>query len=112
MVTRRVGFDPNSFLNFGGANDGAWDRDYPFEDKLQAALIRILMAPEFLFLVEAVPPSTPRGNYRLTDWELASRLSYFLTGTMPDKELHLAAERGDLNGSCILVLLSIERASK
>jgi hypothetical protein len=71
-------------------------KDYPFEDKLQAALIRILMAPEFLFLVEAVPPSTPRGNYRLTDWELASRLSYFLTGTMPDKELHLAAERGDL----------------
>jgi hypothetical protein len=72
------------------------EKNSSFEDKLQSALIRILMAPEFLFLVEAVPPSTPRGSYRLTNWELASRLSYFLTGTMPDSELRAAAERGEL----------------
>jgi Protein of unknown function (DUF1592)/Protein of unknown function (DUF1588)/Protein of unknown function (DUF1587)/Protein of unknown function (DUF1585)/Protein of unknown function (DUF1595) len=67
-----------------------------FVSKVQAALTRILVAPEFLFLVERVPPGTPRGDYRLTDWELAARLSYFLTGTLPDAELRTAAGRGEL----------------
>ena len=67
-----------------------------FAAKVQAAITRILVAPEFLFLVEAVSPGTPRGGYRLSDWELAARLSYFLTGTMPDAELRAAAGRGDL----------------
>ena len=68
----------------------------PFTTKLQAALTRILVAPEFLFLVEAVPPSTPRGGYTLTHWELGARLSYFLTSTAPDAELRAAAARGEL----------------
>jgi hypothetical protein len=65
-----------------------------FSAKVQAAITRILVAPEFLFLVEAVPPGMPRGSYRLTNWELATRLSYFLTGTQPDAELRDAAGRG------------------
>lgn len=68
-----------------------------FDEKLRAALTRILVAPEFLFLVEAVPSGTPRGGYRLTNWELAARLSYFLTGTMPDADLRAAAARGELS---------------
>lgn len=68
-----------------------------FADKLRIALTRILVAPEFLYLVEAVPPDTTRGTYRLTNWELAARLSYFLTGTMPDAELRAAAARGELS---------------
>lgn len=76
--------------------------DAKFEEKLKAALARILVAPEFLFLVEAVPPETPRGAYRLTNWELAARLSYFLTGTMPDAELRAAAARGDLSDAAKL----------
>ena len=68
----------------------------PFNAKLQAALTRILVAPEFLFLVEAVPPNSARGGYTLTHWELAARLSYFLTGTAPDAELRVAAARGEL----------------
>jgi hypothetical protein len=67
-----------------------------FSAKVQAAITRILVAPEFLFLVEAVPPGMPRGSYRLTNWELATRLSYFLTGTQPDAELRDAAGRGEL----------------
>lgn len=66
-----------------------------FEDRLRAVLTRILVAPEFLFLVEEVPPG-PRGSRRLSNWELASRLSYFLTSTQPDPELRAAAARGDL----------------
>lgn len=73
--------------------------DAKFEDKLQAALTRILVAPDFLFLVEAVPPGTKRGGYRLTNWELAARLAYFLTGTMPDAELRAAAARGELTNA-------------
>jgi hypothetical protein len=67
-----------------------------FTARLQAAITRILVAPEFLFLVEAVPPGAPRGGYRLTNWELATRLAYFLTGTLPDPELRAAAARGEL----------------
>lgn len=74
----------------------AGDPSGGFAAKVQAAITRILVAPEFLFLVEAVPPGTPRGGYRLSEWELAARLSYFLTGTMPDAELRAAAGRGDL----------------
>ena len=71
--------------------------DAPFTDKLQAALTRILVAPEFLFLLEPVPPGTLRGAYQLTNWELAARLSYFLTGTTPDAPLRAAAARGELS---------------
>lgn len=67
-----------------------------FTGRVQAAITRLLVAPEFLFLVEAAPPATTRGSYRLSNWELAARLSYFLTGTMPDAELRAAAGRGDL----------------
>lgn len=72
------------------------DASKGFTARLQAAITRILVAPEFLFLLEPVPPGTPRGTYRLTDWELATRLSYFLTGTTPDAELRAGAARGEL----------------
>lgn len=82
-----------SFAKFAETSAGPGAQ---FEDKLQAVLTRILVAPEFLFLIEAVPPETTRGNYRLSNWELAARLAHFLTGTMPDPELRAAAARGDL----------------
>lgn len=83
-----------NIVEFAESSAGA---DARFEEKLKAAITRILVAPEFLFLVEAVPAGTPRGGYQLTNWELASRLSYFLTGTMPDAELRAAAGRGELS---------------
>ena len=73
-----------------------------FTEKLHTALTRILVAPEFLFLVEATPPGTPRGGYRLTNWELAARVAYFLTATAPDAELRAAAARGDLGDAAKL----------
>jgi hypothetical protein len=85
-----------NIVEFAESSTGA---DAKFEEKLKAAITRILVAPEFLFLVEVVPAGTPRGGYRLTSWELASRLSYFLTGTMPDAELRAAAGRGELSNS-------------
>lgn len=88
-----------NIVHFAESSTGA---DAKLEEKLKAALARILVAPEFLFLVEAVPPETPRGAYRLTNRELAARLSYFLTGTMPEAELRAAAAGGDLNDAAKL----------
>lgn len=61
-------------------------------DAFRVALHGVLTARHFLYLVEGEP--VPRE--RLNDWELASRLSYFLWSSMPDEALFAAAEKGDL----------------
>jgi hypothetical protein len=69
-----------------------------FHDGLNYALAGMLMSPEFLLRierVEAVPGS--RGEFRLDAYSKASRISYFLTNSAPDKELLEAAENGDLH---------------
>jgi len=64
------------------------------EHGIQLALEAILVSPNFLFRVEhdAAP-----GVHKVTDIELASRLSYFLWSSMPDDELLNAAEAGKLH---------------
>lgn len=65
--------------------------DFPsFEEAMKETLAMVLISPPFLYLVE---PSQDKKR-DLDDWELASRLSYFLWSTMPDQELFdLAASR-------------------
>jgi mono/diheme cytochrome c family protein len=68
-----------------------------FEEGVAVALQGILMAPVFLFRVENDrPPVHPDGSYPITDYELASRLSYFLWSSMPDEELLGIAQQGTL----------------
>ncbi len=55
-----------------------------FESGIESALAAILVSREFLFRTEADQPQSP---YRLTDLELASRLSFFLWSSLPDDEL-------------------------
>ena len=56
------------------------------------------MAPEFLFRIERDPPGVPPGTaYRLSDAELATRLSLFLWSDVPDEPLLAAAETGRLS---------------
>ncbi|MEM1228408.1 MAG: DUF1592 domain-containing protein [Planctomycetota bacterium] len=62
-----------------------------FTEALRAGYRTILCSPRFLYFVE---PADPSG--RLDDWAVASRLSYFLTGSMPDKPLRRAAAEGRL----------------
>jgi hypothetical protein len=58
----------------------------------------VLINPEFLFRVEADPKNAAAGEaYRITDLELASRLSFFLWSSIPDDELLDAAVRGRLS---------------
>lgn len=66
-----------------------------FHEAMRTGLQRVLCAPGFLFLEE---PSGEQSKARpLTDFELASRLSYFLWSTMPDDELLTLAAAGKLH---------------
>ena len=74
-----------------------------FENGIEAALQALLVSPEFLYRVERDPSSLPPGtNYRITDLELASRLSFFLWSSIPDEPLLAAAERGELKNPAVL----------
>jgi hypothetical protein len=71
-----------------------------FEAGVRMALQSILMSPRFLFRLERVPGAGPvRASYRITDQDLASRLSFFLWGTLPDAELLRAVTQGTLRTS-------------
>lgn len=60
-------------------------RDEPsLEDAIRETLAMVLITPDFLYLVE---PADSNGKRPLDDYEIASRLSYFLWSTMPDQEL-------------------------
>ncbi|MGA2034147.1 MAG: DUF1592 domain-containing protein [Thermoguttaceae bacterium] len=68
-----------------------------FEAGIQLALEAILVSPHFLFRVELDPEANGVGPIRaLNEYELASRLSYFLWSSMPDDELFDLAARGKL----------------
>jgi hypothetical protein len=65
-----------------------------FESGLEAALAAVLVSREFLFRTEMDRAPSP---YRLSDLELASRLSFFLWSSIPDDALLAAAEQGALD---------------
>lgn len=69
-----------------------------FESAIREALPAILASPKFLFRSEVTPRTAKAGvAHRISDLELASRLSFFLTGRAPDQPLLEAAEKGLLN---------------
>lgn len=67
----------------------------PHLEAVRLPLLSVLVSPQFLFRIErGAAERDAHGSARLDDWELASRLSYFLWSSMPDEELfRLAAER-------------------
>jgi mono/diheme cytochrome c family protein len=74
-----------------------------FETGVRLALQGILANPRFLFRVEDAPASASAGGgYRIDDLDLASRLSFFVWGTVPDPELVAAARRGTLGRADVL----------
>jgi hypothetical protein len=80
-------------------------RPMGFDASIGAALERVLIDPEFLFRIEREPAQLPAGApYRISDLELASRLSFFLWSSVPDDELLEVAARGKLNEPAILEL--------
>ena len=74
-----------------------------FEAGVRLALQKILVSPEFIFRMELDPPDAAPGSvHRISDVELASRLSFFLWSSIPDDELLAAAERGALSDPSVL----------
>jgi hypothetical protein len=82
-------------------NDARADRG--FDGGIEMGLRAVLVSPEFLFRVEQDPPETaPNSAYRISDLELASRLSFFLWSSIPDDELLDAAIAGKLRQQTVL----------
>jgi mono/diheme cytochrome c family protein len=96
-------------------------KDGTFEIAIGAAIERLLVSPEFIFRIERNPPSAKqtasiaristaqadvepaRGTaYRISDLELASRLSFFIWSSIPDEPLLEAAQRGRLKDPKVL----------
>ena len=76
--------------------DGSRAEAGGFEAGIRLALQSILMSPRFLFRLEQQPAGIRAATYRISDEDLASRLSFFLWGTVPDAELIKAAAIGAL----------------
>jgi hypothetical protein len=78
-------------------------RQGTFDSGIQRGLERILASPRFAFRVERDPDSIAPGTpYRISDVELASRLSFFLWSSIPDEALLDLASRGRLKDPAIL----------
>jgi mono/diheme cytochrome c family protein len=88
------------FFDRGRANGDSFDAG------IQFALERVLLDPDFLLRVHRDPPAsnaaTGQTTYRLTDVEVASRLSFFLWSSIPDERLIDLAERGQLTRPAVL----------
>jgi mono/diheme cytochrome c family protein len=92
--------DTETLMSFyqQGRNEGG-----NFEHGIEMALRRILADPEFVFRKEAEPPTLKPGEkYRITDVELASRLSFFLWSSIPDDELLNLATQNKLHEPAVL----------
>jgi len=83
--------------NYSAMARAATDSLGGFYVGLQAALVGMMVSPDFLFRIERSTPNpeTP-GTRRLDAWSRASRLSYFLWDTTPNPSLLAAAQSGDL----------------
>jgi hypothetical protein len=83
---------PMAFYKAGKADGG------DFDSGIKSALTAILSSPKFLYRAESIPDNAvPDSNYRISDLDLASRLSFFLWSRLPDDELLNAAAQGRLN---------------
>ena len=78
-------------------------REGDFDSGIQKALAAMFMSPDFLFRVEQDPKGAAPGTvYRISDFELASRLSFFLWSSIPDETLLKLAEQGKLKDPAVL----------
>ena len=85
-----------SFYDVGAAEGG-------FEVGIRTALEAILASPYFIFRIERAPEGAQVGDaYQLSDADLASRLSLFLWGRLPDDELIQIADQGRLSDGEVL----------
>ena len=69
----------------------------PFEKCIALSLRAVLVSPHFLFRIEKdAEPNNPKAVHSVTEYELATRLSYFIWSSMPDEELFKLAAKNEL----------------
>ena len=91
--------DVQSLMEF--YQNGRKQRD--FDRGVELVLARILADPKFIYRIESEPSNVKPGqSYRLSDLDLASRLSFFLWSTIPDDELLNVAAQGRLKDPAVL----------
>ena len=74
-----------------------------FTTGMQVAVTGVLVSPQFLFRMETDKnPNDAADRHPLNDYELATRLSYFLWSSLPDEELLLHAQREDLHTDAVI----------
>ena len=94
-----IAADLDTLLEFYEEGRAAGD----FDAGIEMALRRLLVSPEFLFRIERDPEgAAPNAAYRISDPELASRLSFFLWSSIPDDELIAAAAAATLRDPGVL----------
>ena len=76
------------------------EQELPHDEAFQYTLARLFVSPAFLYRLEKAASGTAAGP--VSDWELASRLSYFLWSSQPDTELRQAAASGQLRNPEVL----------
>jgi hypothetical protein len=83
------------FYDFGRKEGG-------FEDGVEMVLARVLASPQFIYRIEEEPAVKPGEPYRISDIDLASRLSFFLWSTGPDDQLLKLASQNKLHEPVVL----------
>ena len=83
----------------------AQEQEGSFDEGLAVGIQALLVSPDFLFRIERDPQGSgqaPAAQHRISQYELASRLSYFLWASMPDAALRQAADAGTLRNPAVL----------
>lgn len=78
------------------------EAELAYPESLRLMLKGVLVSPQFLFIMPEGEAPAGESTVRLDDYQLASRLSYFLWSTMPDAELSALADRGKLHEPAVL----------
>ncbi len=77
------------------------EEEIPHDEAIRLLIARVLVSPRFLYRLEKPAPGEKAAP--VSDWELATRLSYFLWSSMPDQELLAAAQSGQLGRPDVLL---------
>jgi mono/diheme cytochrome c family protein len=81
----------------------AQEQEGSFDEGIAVGIQALLVSPDFLFRIERDPLATASAaHHRISQHELATRLSYFLWSSMPDAQLRLAADMGTLRNPAVL----------
>jgi mono/diheme cytochrome c family protein len=94
---------PREMDGYVGLAKRAQEQEGSFDEGIAVGIQALLVSPDFLFRIERDPAATASAaHHRISQHELAARLSYFLWSSMPDAQLRLAADLGTLRNPAVL----------